>query len=1110
MKRIISWLFAIIVLCCVAASSLLLTSTGNRWLWQLACEQLPSQYGKLQGELVEGSLLRGWQFRTLSWHRSDLKADFKIDIRQLSLSLSPERLLRGELFIEQLSIERIEIENLSTGQDKEQGAGFSGIEIPSFTMPLPVEIKTLNIRELGYFQQDYFQQNDSQQDDSEEKKVWLFQNVGLSARAEKQTFSIQQFEVTHDSASLQASASITLSAPYPVSAQLTFSPGAFSSSIFSSRAVPHDKLFLPDTSVSVSGYLTDYQIELSSQPGKEKNSTLLLNGALSGSLEQLFVHSLDAQWQQQAASVSGQLSWQHGIEWQGALTFRDLNPGLWLADYPGQLSGTVTSSVSAVDQEWEVEAQQLQVSGLLRGFPVALSGQLMVNSEETVRAEPLQLDIGSNRLNLNGYIDQDWNLKGVIDAPDLTELYPPLSGNLSGDFELTGSRDLPNVAYRLMAEQLAINKLVINGLRSEGELKDLKALDNQAHLQIDSLTIEQQSLQAIEIAITGNPKAHQLSAKTEGKVLSGHLQLEGSLLDKHWSGQVKAFETLSLLGQWDLQKAFTLRATQQEVEFQPFCLISPPASFCLGKGKAGNRQANINFELKQLDVAQFTPLLPEGLQWQSELNASGKVVLREGKPSVNLNLHTPGGQLNVAALEGEYDKLVLNAVLGGDQLNGKLEFESPQLGNADLSIKVTDIEKSRLLDGQLTIDHLLLEIFQPFIPGTRHLSGVARAGLQMRGSLHNPLLQGEVVISEVALNSEFCDISRINSRMQIQGDRAVVSSQLQVGEGLGDINGTLSWKRGQFTGLLHLTGNELHCSTSGFGDIWASPDLSFNLTDTPLLSGTLAVPRARIEIRSLPEQAITRSDDVRIVGRTETSEDQETSPIALNTTIELGDDVRILAYGLTSKLAGMLTLTQSDGQPLSGQGSVQLVGGRYRYLGQDLIIKQGQIIFQGPLSTPFLNLDAIRNPEATQDNVIVGVKVTGPVRAPGWSVYSTPTMPQQEQFSYLLRGRGIQAEGEGVQSILLGMGLGELSQTATKLGDQLGIRDFSVDTTGSGENTQVSVGGYIAPGLRLQYGTGVFNSVSEVKIRYEVIPRVYLQAVSGLAQALDVFYRFEF
>ncbi|MET4759274.1 translocation/assembly module TamB domain-containing protein [Endozoicomonas sp. NE40] len=794
MKRIISGLFAIIVLCFTAVASLLLTSTGNRWLWQFACEQLPSRFGELQGDL-EGSLLQGWQFRTLSWHRSDLEADLKVDIQQLSFSLSPEHLLRGELFIDQLSIERIGIENLSTRQNKEQETDFSDIEIPSFTMPLPVEIKTLNIRELDYSQRGY----------SEQEKTWQFQNIGLAARAEKQTFSIQQFEVTHDSASLLASASITLSAPYPVSAQLAFSPGIFPADSFLLDIALHDKLLLPDTSVSVSGYLTDYRIELSSQPGKEKNSTLLLNGALSGSFEQLFIHSLEAQWQQQAASASGQLSWQHGIDWQGTFTFRNLNPGLWLADYPGQLSGTVRSSASAADQEWEVEVPQLQVSGVLREFPVTLSGQLMVNSEESVRTEQLQLNIGSNQLNLNGYIDQNWNLKGVIDAPDLTELYPLLSGDLSGDFELTGSRDLPHVAYRLMAEQLAINRLVIDGLQSEGSLKDLKALDNQAHLQIDSLKIDQQRLQAIEIAITGNPEAHQLSAKTEGKSLSSHLQLEGSLLDKQWNGKVKVLKTLSLLGQWDLQKAFTLSATQQKVEFQSFCLTSLPASLCLGKGNAGNRQANISFELKQLDVARFTPLLPEGLQWQSELNASGKVVLREGKPSISLNLHTPGGQLNVAELQGEYDKLVLNAVLGGNQLNSKLQFESSQLGNADLSIKVTDIEKSRLLDGQLTIDHLMLEIFQPFIPGTRHLSGIARAGLQMRGSLHNPLLQGEVVISDVALSSEFCDISRINSRMQIQGSSAVVSSQLQVGEGLGDINGTLSWKRGQFTGLLHLT-----------------------------------------------------------------------------------------------------------------------------------------------------------------------------------------------------------------------------------------------------------------------------------------------------------------
>ena len=387
MKWIISSLLTIVVLCCVV-SLLLLTSAGNRWLWQLACEQVPPEYGELKGELVEGSLLQGWQFKTLSWHGSDLQAAPKVDVQELSLSLSAERLLRGELFIEQLAIGRIGIENPLTDQEKEPESGVSGIEIPSFTMPLPVEIKTLSIRELDYFQKDA-----SHQGASPQEKTLQFQNIGLSARAEKQTFSIQQFAVTHDSGRLQVSASVTLSAPYPVNAQITLSPDIVLPDI-----APHDKLLLPETMVSVSGYLDDYQIELDSKEGKEQANTLFLKGKLSGGLEQLVIHSLEAQWQQQAASVSGQLSWQQGIDWQGVLTFRDLNPGLWLDDYPGQLSGTISSSVSAVDQAWDIDVQQLQVLGLLREFPVGLSGQLKVDSEERVRAEQLLLNIGSNRV----------------------------------------------------------------------------------------------------------------------------------------------------------------------------------------------------------------------------------------------------------------------------------------------------------------------------------------------------------------------------------------------------------------------------------------------------------------------------------------------------------------------------------------------------------------------------------------------------------------------------------------------------------------------------------------------------------------------------------------
>ena len=65
-------------------------------------------------------------------------------------------------------------------------------------------------------------------------------------------------------------------------------------------------------------------------------------------------------------------------------------------------------------------------------------------------------------------------------------------------------------------------------------------------------------------------------------------------------------------------------------------------------------------------------------------------------------------------------------------------------------------------------------------------------------------------------------------------------------------------------------------------------------------------------------------------------------------------------------------------------------------------------------------------------------------------------------------------------------------------GDNVGISDLSLGTSESSDNTQMTVGGNVAPRLRIEYGAGVFNAISEVKVRYELIPRLYLQTMSGV------------
>ena len=78
------------------------------------------------------------------------------------------------------------------------------------------------------------------------------------------------------------------------------------------------------------------------------------------------------------------------------------------------------------------------------------------------------------------------------------------------------------------------------------------------------------------------------------------------------------------------------------------------------------------------------------------------------------------------------------------------------------------------------------------------------------------------------------------------------------------------------------------------------------------------------------------------------------------------------------------------------------------------------------------------------------------------------------------------------------------------LGDSVGFSDLSLGTSGCGDDTQITVGGNIASGLRIEYGTGVFSAISEMKVRYELITRLYLQAVSCVDQAIVLLYQSDF
>ncbi|SYK73581.1 Family of uncharacterised function (DUF490) [Klebsiella pneumoniae] len=94
--------------------------------------------------------------------------------------------------------------------------------------------------------------------------------------------------------------------------------------------------------------------------------------------------------------------------------------------------------------------------------------------------------------------------------------------------------------------------------------------------------------------------------------------------------------------------------------------------------------------------------------------------------------------------------------------------------------------------------------------------------------------------------------------------------------------------------------------------------------------------------------------------------------------------------------------------------------------------------------------------------------------------------------------------------MLISLGVAQSGQLVGKIGETFGISDLALDTQGVGDKSQVVVSGKITNDLQVKYGVGIFDSLATLTLRYRLMPRLYLEAVSGVNQAIDLLYQFEF
>ncbi|MNC10342.1 Translocation and assembly module TamB [compost metagenome] len=397
-------------------------------------------------------------------------------------------------------------------------------------------------------------------------------------------------------------------------------------------------------------------------------------------------------------------------------------------------------------------------------------------------------------------------------------------------------------------------------------------------------------------------------------------------------------------------------------------------------------------------------------------------------------------------------------------------------------------------------------------------AGKLNANLRLAGNAERPQIFGQLQLNGVDVDGNFMpfDMQPSQLAMNFNGMNSTLAGTVRTKQGDIALSGDADWTQiDNWRARVAAKGNKVRITVPPMVRLDVSPDVEFVATPSLFtLDGSVDIPWARIVVHDVPESSVGVSSDEVMLDKDLKPVKPQTAgiPINSNLVIHVGNNVRLDAFGLKARLSGDLKMVQ-DRQGLGLNGQINIPEGRFHAYGQDLIVRKGELLFSGPPDQPLLNIEAIRNPESTENDVIAGVRVTGSADEPKAEIFSDPAMSQQEALSYLLRGQGLDSSGDdgnAMTSMLVGLGVAQSGQVVGKIGETFGVSNLALDTAGVGDSSQVVVSGYVLPGLQVKYGVGIFDSLATLTLRYRLMPKLYLEAVSGIDQALDLLYQFEF
>ena len=665
------------------------------------------------------------------------------------------------------------------------------------------------------------------------------------------------------------------------------------------------------------------------------------------------------------------------------------------------------------------------------------------------------------------------NLSDVLFVPEGT----------SGSFKMTAANDTSNptqpITFKVLGEEISFNGTYVNGL-------DVKARGTQESIRINT-----------KLTAFGNgptPLVENLASDLSLDITSKQTVVQLKTLEG-----VVSDEFIKLTKPTKLVKSDTMLELQRAI---------------LQTSSGGQLSLNAKQDSTTGDLsanANISNFLVPGMPILA--NGSANVATKSGNETARLDLKI------ASQTRPTLPHLNINGNWNGARVNLNGAFldqnEKDRSEFLKLAAPLTRSQSGAFETGALSgsIDYVgTLQEWLAFLDmEDQSVRGDFKIAGKLAGTVEKPTMDATVEISKARYVHDVSgiDIENLNLNASFKGssESARFSSQFKASDGSdteqvpafnGHFDGQFAKGSSEFSGKLVLQSAQLVRNE----DVTAqtNADLNFSGSLQQLtISGGIDIDEVDYAIPSSSGPSVPKLHIVQVDKPVSKNgeDEEESSPflekIKLAIAVSANNRIFVRGRGLDSEWSTKLDVGGTAAEPAL-DGKISIVRGALDFGGRSFEFEKGLITFDPNAGLdPYLSISAASE---TKSDIKAGLKITGRASKPSISLYSNPTLPQDDIMSYVLFGKPAQnlSALETVQvarAVAQLTNFGGLGGGGSVLGFArkfAGVDVLSVNT--EGDAVGLSAGKYIRDGVFVSVNQDLSGQAGNVSVEIEATDNI--------------------